>query len=84
MGRTAKIRHRRRRRAEIHQTRAAIAAGTLSEKVLKPLQQRRRLPLGVVEVAPADGVRQLAPELDSLDDALASALRDLGSVPSRP
>ena len=90
MGRSAKIRHRRRRREQFRHARAVLLAAKIAEfadeQILQPLQLRRRLPLGFVEVAPVDGVRQIVPAtsrsasppaVDDLDDALARALRDL-------
>lgn len=76
MGRSAKIRHRRRRRQQLHEARAARRHQWLMEMadryVVQPLQQRRLYPLGVMPVK-VESSRTSS----ELDHALSQALRDL-------
>lgn len=76
MGRSAKIRHRRRRRAGLHRARVALLEKHLLEMsdryIVQPLQQRRLYPLGVVPVK-VESSRTSS----ELDHALSQALRDL-------
>lgn len=75
MGRSAKIRHRRRRRLLERKRLADLLARGLAEMILAPLRERRLYPLGFVPVA-----------VDDLTRATETALRDLSapSVPADP
>lgn len=81
MGRSAKIRHRRRRREQFRHARAVLLAAKIAdfadEQILEPLQLRRRLPLGFVEGAPVDGVRQIVSSR-SFDTVVAERESDRG------
>lgn len=81
MGNSAKIRHRRRRREKLRRARSELVAGILADMVRAPLREHRRLPLGFVEVAPVDGVRQIVPSRSFetvVEEVVAERERDRG------